>query len=150
VFDRAGIHISGGYEVYPSPQQILAGLGDRNPLLILDELEQGIPMIAHDAGPRQNGAFFQMAATLGAREQQVTVLASVYDAGQEPGTTLVGRPHVRVQFARAAAADRAGVVLHRLFSNYRDFDRAGVRGVLDSVLNSWASHLPTLDLEVLR
>jgi len=150
VFQEAGLRISGTYDVYPSDRQILDSLGDRHLILILDELEQGIRMISDEALRRQNIAFLQMLSELGNRTPQVTILASIYDAGQEPGATLIRVPNVRVQFARSTLADRARVVLHRLFDNYIGFDPNTVAGTVDSLLNVWRRFMPTFDANAFR
>jgi hypothetical protein len=151
IFQEAGISIRGGaYDVYPSDRQILESLGDRHLVVILDELEQGIRMISNDALRRQNISFLQMLSELGNRSPQVTLMASVYDAGVEPGLTLIRVPNVRVQFARATLADRARVVLHRVFENYLTFDRNAAVPVIESLLNIWQRHLTVFDLPTMK
>lgn len=150
IFENAQVKIRGGYDVYPKPEQILEALGDRHLVIILDELEQGIRMISDEALRRQNIGFLQMLSELGNRSPQVTLFTSVYDAGQEPGATLVRVPCVRIQFARSAPADRARVVLHRLFDNYIGFDPTGASAVIDSLLNTWRRFIPTFDINATR
>ncbi len=150
IFQAAGLTIRGDFEVYPDDRQVLQALGDRHLVVILDELEQGIQMITNDALRRQNIAFLQMLSELGNRCPQVTIFASVYDAGKEPGATLIRVPNVRIQFARATAADRAKVVLHRLFENFLDFDPLTVSATVESMLNTWRRFIPSLDSEAFR
>src|ERR1017187_5482363 len=150
VFSEAKIKISGKYEVYPSAEQIQEALGDRHLVLILDELEVGIGMIQDAAIKKQNIAFLQMLSELGNRSPQITIFSSVYDVDKEPGATLVRVPCVRVQFARATSADRARVVLHRIFENYLDFDPNSASSTIDSYINAWRRHIPTFDAQKTR
>lgn len=150
IFDEAGLPVRGRYEVYPDDRQVLEAVGDRQLIVILDELEQGIRMISDDALRRQNIGFLQMLSELGNRSPQVTIFASIYDAGQEPGATLVRVPNIRVQFARSTPADKARVVLHRLFQNFLAFDPQTVAGTIDSLLNTWRRFIPTFDSEGFR
>jgi energy-coupling factor transporter ATP-binding protein EcfA2 len=150
IFTQADLKIHGKYEVYPSEAQIQEALGDRHLVLILDELEMGIRMIHDQAIQRQNIGFLQMLSELGNRSPQVTIFASIYDVGQEPGTTLIRVPSVRVQFARSTSADRARVVLHRIFQNYIGFDPTTASSTIDSCLNTWRRHLPTFDAQATR
>ncbi len=150
IFTEAGLPVRGQYEVYPNDRQVLEAIGARHLVLILDELEQGIQMISDSALRRQNIGFLQMLSELGNRSPQVTVFASIYDAGREPGATLVRVPNVRVQFARATPADKARVVLHRLFQNFLGFDPATVAGTTDSLLNTWRKFIPAFDSESFR
>lgn len=150
IFTEAGIPIRGRFEVYPDDQQVLDAVGSRHLCVILDELEQGILMISDEALRRQNVAFLQMLSELGNRSPQVSVFGSIYDAGQEPGATLIRVPNVRVQFARASLQDRAKVVLHRLFEDFLAFEPSSVSGTVDSILNAWRRFIPSLDAEGLR
>ncbi|HNQ22499.1 MAG TPA: Ig-like domain-containing protein [Phycisphaerae bacterium] len=150
IFSEAGLSVRGRYEVYPDDRQVLEAVGDRHLVVILDELEQGIRMISDDALRRQNIAFLQMLSELGNRSPQVTIFAGIYDAGQEPGATLVRVPNVRVQFARSTPADKARVVLHRLFQNFLTFNPTAVAGTIDSLLNTWRRFVPTFDSEGFR
>lgn len=150
IFNEAGLPIRGRFEIYPDDGQVLEAVGDRHLIVILDELEQGIRMISDEALRRQNIAFLQMLSELGNRSPQVTIFASIYDAGQEPGATLVRVPNVRVQFARSSPADKARVVLHRLFQDFLSFNSTAVASTIDSLLNTWRRFIPTLDTEALR
>lgn len=150
IFTEAGLPIRGQYEIYPDDRQVLEAIGDRHLVVILDELEQGIQMISDNALRRQNIAFLQMLSELGNRSPQVTIFASIYDAGKEPGATLVRVPNTRVQFARSTPADKARVVLHRLFEDFLRFDPSVVAGTIDSLLNTWRRFIPTFDSEGFR
>ena len=150
IFNEAGLPIRGRFEVYPDDRQVLEAIGDRHLVVILDELEQGIQMISDGALRRQNIAFLQMLSELGNRSPQVTIFASIYDAGKEPGATLVRVPNVRVQFARSTPADKARVILHRLFQNFLTFDPAAVSGTIDSLLNTWCRFISKFDSEGFR
>jgi len=150
VFMQAQMTVRGKYDIYPDDKQVLEAIGDRHLILILDELEQGIRMISDDALRRQNIAFLQMLSELGNRSPQVTIFASIYDAGQEPGSTLIRVPNVRVQFARSTPADKARVVLHRLFQNFLAINHATVAGTIDSLLNTWRRFIPAFDSEGFR
>jgi hypothetical protein len=150
IFREAGLPIRGAYEGYPDSRQVAEAIGDRHLILILDELEQGIKMIPDDALRSQNIGFLQMLSELGNRGGPVTIFASVYDTDKEPGSTLVRVPNVRIQFARSTPADKAKVVLHRLFANFLGFDSACVSGTIDSLLNTWRRHIPAFDTEAFR
>jgi hypothetical protein len=135
--------------VQPSLEEVRTALGDRRLVLILDEVEQGIRVIADPAVRAQNVAFLQMLSEWGSRTDQVTLFASIYSDHEEPGSTLKRVPRCDVNFAmggnggtsNARLADRAHVVLHRLFENYLSFDATRAEGVVDSYLNSWRRHL---------
>lgn len=145
IFNEAGLPIRGRFDIYPDDRQVLEAIGDRHLVVILDELEQGIRMISDEALRRQNIGFLQMLSELGNRSPHITIFASIYDAGQEPGATLVRVPNVRVQFARSTPADKARVVLHRLFQNFTAFDPAAAASTIDSLLNTWRRFIPTFD-----
>jgi hypothetical protein len=135
--------------VQPSLDEVRTALGDRRLVLILDEIEQGIRVIADPAVRAQNVAFLQMLSEWGSRTDQVTIFASIYSDHEEPGATLKRVPRCDVNFAmggnggtsNARLADRAHVVLHRLFENYLTFDTSRAEGVVDSYLNGWRRQL---------
>jgi hypothetical protein len=139
--------------VQPSLEEVRSALGDRRLVLILDEVEQGIRVIADQAVRAQNVAFLQMLSEWGSRSDQVTMFASIYSDHEEPGATLKRVPRCDVNFAmggnggtsHARLADRAHVVLHRLFENYLAFDASRAEAVVDSYLNAWRRHLPVDD-----
>jgi hypothetical protein len=133
--------------IQPGLEEVKAVLGERRLVLIFDELEQGINVIGDPTIKDQNIAFLQMLSEWGNRSDQITLVASIYSDRAEPGSTLKRVPSVRVQFSHAA--DRAHVVLHRLFSNYRDFDPNTAAPVVESYLSLWQRHT-TLDVETVR
>jgi hypothetical protein len=135
--------------VQPSLEEVREALGDRRLILILDEVEQGIRVIADPAVRAQNLAFLQMLSEWAGRSDQVTIFASIYSDHEEPGATLKRVPRCDVNFAMggnggtfdARLADRARVVLHRLFENYLTFDSSRADGIVDSYLNAWRRHM---------
>jgi hypothetical protein len=104
--------------------------------LILDELERGIQQITNPQIRMQNLSFLQMISEEAHRstDATVTIFASVYDSGQEPGATLK-RIQNRVDVHFSDSQDKRNIVLHRLFSNHLEFDR----NRLDSVITGFAS-----------
>ncbi|MGC8990741.1 MAG: hypothetical protein ACP5MD_11500, partial [Verrucomicrobiia bacterium] len=133
--------------VQPGLAEVQQVLGERRLVLILDELEQGIRVIADPALRAQNIAFLQMLSEWGNRSDQVTLFASIYSDQQEPGSTLKRVPSCRVQFAHAR--DRGRVILHRLFENYLEFNVNQAAPLVDSYLSLWQRHA-TMDVERLR
>lgn len=132
----------------PGLEEMQSVIGSRRLVLILDELEQGIKIIANAAVRHQNVAFLQMFSEWANRSDQVTLFASIYSDQEEPGGTLKRVPSVRVQFAHAA--DRARVVSHRLFENYLEFKPESAGAVVDSYLNVWRRHLPSFNADEYR
>jgi hypothetical protein len=126
--------------VQPSLDEVKAVLGNRRLVLIFDELEQGIRTIGNATLQAQNIAFLQMLSEWGNRSDQVTLFASVYSDTQEPGNTLKRVAALRVQFAQASEADRARVVLHRLFENHLQFRTSDATPTVDSYINYWTRH----------
>jgi hypothetical protein len=134
--------------VQPSLEEVRAALGARRLVLILDEVEQGIRVIADSAVRAQNLAFLQMLSEWASRSDQVTIFASIYSDHEEPGATLKRVPRCDVNFSmggnggtsNARLADRARVVIHRLFENYLAFDTSRAEGVVESYLNAWRRH----------
>jgi len=124
--------------VQPGLDEVKKALGDRRLVLILDELEQGIRVISDSAMQAQNIAFLQMLSEWGNRENRVTLFASVYSDQVEPGSTLKRVPACRVRFEHSA--DKARVVLHRLFENYLSVSREAFRPVIESYLGAWRRH----------
>lgn len=124
--------------VQPGLEDVRKALGNRKLILILDELEQGIRVIADPATKSQNVAFLQMLSEWGNRENQVTMFTSIYSDQEEPGSTLKRVPACRVRFEHAA--DKARVVLHRLFENSFDLPRETLRPFIESYLNTWRRH----------
>ncbi len=134
--------------VQPSLAEVQDVLKGRRLILIFDELEQGINVIADPALKQQNLAFLQMLSELGNRSDQITLFASIYSDRAEPGSTLLRVPAVRVQFSHNQ--DRARVVQHRLFTNYDSFEQARAGSVIDSYLGLWQRHSTIQDSEQLR
>lgn len=124
--------------VQPGLEDVRKALGDRTLILILDELEQGIRVIADPAARNQNIAFLQMLSEWGNRENRVTLFSSIYSDHEEPGSTLKRVPACRVRFEHSA--DKARVVLHRLFENFLDLPRETFRPSIESYLNTWRRH----------
>ncbi len=143
VFERLGEKAVTGREVQPSLKEMEEILGDRKLFLIFDELEQGIRVLRDGPPKAQNIAFLQMLSEWGNREDRVTLFASIYSDQEEPGSTLKRVPCCKVQFSQAE--DRNKVVLHRLFSNYLDFDPKKADGVIESYINAWRPHIKDLD-----
>ena len=121
--------------IQPSLPEVEKVFGDKRLILILDELEQGIRVISEPSIKAQNVAFLQMLSEWANRSDKVTVFASIYSDQEEPGSTLKRVPSCRIQFAHSA--DRAKVVLHRLFENYIDFNHNACASIIDSYLNTW-------------
>ncbi len=121
--------------VQPGLAEVEEVLGDKRLILILDELEQGIRVISDPSLKAQNIAFLQMLSEWANRSDKVTVFAGIYSDKEEPGSTLKRVPSCRVQFAYSA--DRAKVVLHRLFENYLEFNQDTCTPIVDSYLNAW-------------
>jgi hypothetical protein len=108
--------------IQPSLAEVEEALAGRRLILIFDELEQGINVISDPALRQQNLAFLQMLSEWGSRSDQITLLASIYSDREEPGSTLLRVPAVRVHFSHDQ--DRARVAQHRLFADYGNFDRS--------------------------
>ena len=122
----------------PGLDEVKAVLGDRFLVLILDELEQGMRIITDPTVQAQNIAFLQMLSEWSNRENRVTLFASIYSDLEEPGSTLKRVPSCRIRFEHGA--DKARVVLHRLFENYIDLKPEDCRPVIDSYLGAWRRH----------
>lgn len=121
--------------VQPGLKDVEKVLGDKKLVLILDELEQGIRVINNPALQQQNIAFLQMLSEWANRSDKVTVFASIYSTQDEPGSTLKRVASCRVQFAHSA--DKARVVLHRLFEDYPGFSHDVCAPIVDSFINTW-------------
>ncbi|MBI2198940.1 MAG: hypothetical protein HYU42_10145 [Candidatus Rokubacteria bacterium] len=131
--------------VQPSLTEVESALAGRQVVLIFDELEQGVRVLADAAVRAQNIAFLQMLSEWANRSVQVTLFASIYSDQQEPGATLKRVAACRVQFAQAE--DRARVVLHRAFENYLDFKADSVAPVIGSYLNRFIAGAGGLEIE---
>ncbi len=132
---------------HPKLAEFEKALGDKKIILIFDELEQGIKVIGDPALQAQNIAFLQMLSEFSNRSKRVTLFASIYSAQEEPGSTLKRVPRCVVQFDNAK--DQSHIILHRLFENYKKFDRASMLPVLDSYAQLWNKHAP-IDQEELK
>ncbi|MBC8392356.1 MAG: AAA family ATPase, partial [Deltaproteobacteria bacterium] len=134
-------------KTHPKLSEFESALGDKKIILIFDELEQGIKVIGETALQAQNIAFLQMLSEFSNRSRQVTLFASIYSTQQEPGSTLKRVPRCVVQFDNAK--DQSHIILHRLFENYKQFDRAFIAPVLESYIQLWNKHAP-IDQEELK
>ncbi len=146
IFEALGKEAKKG-RTHPKLAEFEKALGDRKIILIFDELEQGIKVISDPALQAQNIAFLQMLSEFSNRSKQVTMFASIYSAQQEPGSTFKRVPRCVVQFDNAK--DQSRIILHRLFENYKKFDRASILPVLDSYVQLWNKHAP-IDQEELK
>ena len=146
IFEALGTDAKKGV-THPKLAEFEKALGDRKIILIFDELEQGIKVIGDPALQAQNIAFLQMLSEFSNRSKQVTMFASIYSAQQEPGSTFKRVPRCVVQFDNAK--DQSRIILHRLFENYKKFDRASILPVLDSYVQLWNKHAP-IDQEELK
>jgi hypothetical protein len=124
-------------DVPPNLDELRAAIEGKHLLLILDELEMGIRMIADSARRDQNLAFLQMLTEEANRSENanITLFASIYDAAREPGATLKRVPRVDVKFSDPI--DRTKIVLHRLFENAHSVDCKQVEAVIKSFRNDW-------------
>lgn len=129
---------------HPKLSEFEKALGDKKLVLIFDELEQGIKVISDPAIQAQNIAFLQMLSELSNRSKQVTLFASIYSDQVEPGSTLKRVPRCTVQFD--SARDQGNIILHRLFSNFRQFDKTRIGPIIESYLQLWQKEIP-LDKE---
>ena len=146
IFEELGTKATKG-KTHPKFAEFEKALGDRKIILIFDELEQGIKVISDPALQAQNIAFLQMLSEFSNRSKQVTLFASIYSTQEEPGSTLKRVPRCVVQFDNAK--DQGHIILHRLFENYKQFDRSSILPVLDSYIQLWNKHAP-VDQEELK
>lgn len=123
---------------HPKLSDFQKALGDRKVVLIFDELEQGIKVISDPALQAQNIAFLQMISEFSNRSTQVTLFTSIYSNHVEPGSTLKRVPRCVCQFDNTK--DQSNIILHRLFSNYRGFDRNRIIPVIESYVQIWGKH----------
>jgi hypothetical protein len=121
----------------PDLNQLREALGGKNIVLILDELELGFESIANKNTQAQNLSFMQMLSEEAQRsvDSSITIIASIYNSNNEPGSTLKRVPRIDVKFSEPQ--DRKLVVLHRLFSNYGKHDLKQVDTVTKSYINQW-------------
>lgn len=119
----------------PDVEDLIAAIGDRHLVLILDELERGIQGIVSDAKRIQNLNFLQMLSEAANRDQRITLIAAIYDGTVEPGATLRRTPKLELHFRKTE--DRAAIVRHRLFANADSYDRSAARDLIRSYANIW-------------
>ena len=146
IFEALGTEAKKGL-THPKLAEFEEALGDKKIILIFDELEQGIKVIGDPALQAQNIAFLQMLSEFSNRSKRVTMFASIYSSQEEPGSTFKRVPRCVVQFDNAK--DQSRIILHRLFENYKKFDRASILPVLDSYAQLWNKHAP-IDQEELK
>ena len=146
IFEALGTEAKKGW-THPELAEFEKALEDRKIILIFDELEQGIKVIGDPALQAQNIAFLQMLSEFSNRSKRVTMFASIYSSQEEPGSTFKRVPRCVVQFDNAK--DQSRIILHRLFENYKKFDRASILPVLDSYAQLWNKHAP-IDQEELK
>lgn len=127
-------------KTHPKLTDFQKALGDRQIILIFDELEQGIKVISDSALRAQNIAFLQMLSEFSNRSRQVTLFASIYSDKEDPGSTLKRVPRCVVQFDNVK--DQGNVILHRLFENYRDFNKELISPIIESYVQLWDKHAP--------
>jgi len=143
IFETLGTAPKKG-KTHPKLSEFEKALGDKEIILIFDELEQGIKVIADPSLQAQNIAFLQMLSEFGNRSRQVTLFTSVYSTQEEPGSTLKRVPRCEVQFDNDK--DQGHIILHRLFENYKEFDKDLILPIVDSYVQLWDKNTP-LDQE---
>jgi hypothetical protein len=132
----------------PTLSEFQKALGDKKIVLIFDELEQGIKVISDTALQAQNIAFLQMLSELSNRSKQVTLFASIYSERDEPGSTFKRvNPRCTVQFD--STKDQGNIILHRLFSNFRQFDKSRISPIIESYFQLWQKEI-SLDKEEVK
>ena len=146
IFETLGSEARKG-KTHPSLNEFKKVLGDKKIILIFDELEQGIRVINDPAIQAQNIAFLQMLSEFSNRSRQVTLFASIYSDREEPGSTLKRVPRCVVQFDNDK--DQNNIILHRLFENYKEFERDFISPVIESYVQLWNKH-SSLDQEELK
>ncbi len=119
----------------PSLTEFRTALADRHVVLIFDELERGITNIPDASRRSQNLSFLQMISEEANRNQQVTLVAAIYDGAVDPGATLKRIPRLELRFRNSE--DRAAIVRHRLFSNAQSYDRKAAEDLIQSYVNTW-------------
>lgn len=143
VFDALGHDISYLGDSQPGVEHLNDALGDRQMVIILDELERGIQGI-DDANKRiKNINFLQMLSEAAARSNNITIFASIYDSSVEPGSTLARVAHESIQFLNND--DKARVVQHRLFEDFDSKDQEKINGIIASYVNKLKRDIPDLD-----
>ncbi|RPJ12041.1 MAG: hypothetical protein EHM36_00250, partial [Deltaproteobacteria bacterium] len=120
----------------PSLDELRSALSGKYLILLFDELERGISNIGDQARRSQNLSFLQMLSEEANRNNQVTLIAAVYDGTVEPGATLKRVPRIELRFRRSD--DRAAIVRHRLFSNADSYEHAAAEALMRSYVNTWS------------
>jgi len=135
VFEKLGVKILN--ERLPNLDDLRDALKGKRLVLILDELERGIDSIADENIRAQNLSFLQMLSEEANRTDgaSITMFASVYDSGKEPGATLKRIPRIDIKFSDLR--DRQRVVLHRLFQNIATVSQKEIETVVQSYVNTW-------------
>jgi len=146
IFEELGTEVKKG-KTHPKLPELKKALGDKQIILIFDELEQGIKVIADPVLQAQNIAFLQMLSEFSNRSRQVTLFASVYSTQEEPGSTLKRVPRCVVQFDNEK--DQSHIIQHRLFENFTGFQKADILTVVESYIQGWNKHT-SLDQEEMR
>ncbi len=146
IFEELGTEVKKG-KTHPKLPELKKALGDKQIILIFDELEQGIKVIADPVLQAQNIAFLQMLSEFSNRSRQVTLFASVYSTQEEPGSTLKRVPRGVVQFDNEK--DQSHIIQHRLFENFTGFGKADILPVVESYIQGWNKHT-SLDQEEMR
>ncbi len=137
-FNALGKEVEKG-KTHPKLDEFERALGDKKIVLLFDELEQGIKVIADPALQAQNIAFLQMISEFSNRSKQVTLFTSIYSDRAEPGETLKRvNPRCTVQFDNSQ--DKCNVILHRIFENYLTFDSSRIIPVIESYVHLWRKH----------
>jgi len=128
----------------PSLAQWRDVLQKRRIVLIFDELERGIASLP-PAIQQQNLSFLQMISEEARRNKEAacTIVASIYDAQREPGSTLQRIHPVEVKFSHPD--DRQNIVLHRLFMQLPQDHRKKIEMVIHSFANYWRSQQIRVD-----
>lgn len=147
IFRALGTEVS-KRKTHPGLPEFEKALGGKRLVLIFDELEQGIKVIANPALQAQNIAFLQMLSEFSNRSDKVTLFASIYSDREEPGSTLKRVPRCTVQFDNTQ--DRCKVILHRLFENYLSFNPETVGPVIESYAQLWKRHAVIDDEETFK
>ncbi len=142
VFEKLGVEASN--EIPPNLDELWKALKGKRLVLILDELERGIESISNDTVRSQNLSFLQMLSEEANRTEgaSITMFASVYDSGKEPGATLKRIPRIDIKFSDLR--DRQRVVLHRLFQNLNNVSQKEIEVVLQSYVNTWKRLQPNI------
>lgn len=144
VFEKLGASELLTGDDLPNIDQLRKALNGRKIAIILDELEIGFESINTNYQAK-NLSFLQMLSeeALRSEDSSITIFASVYNSNKEPGATLKRVPRVEIKFSEQE--DRKDVVLHRIFSNYKEHDLSQVEKVVQSYINQWKKNGIKLD-----